>query len=450
MFESLSDKLSNVFKTLRGKGRLGEKDVDDAMREVRIALLEADVNYKVVKTFVADVKARALGLDVSKSLTPGQMVVKIVREELARTMGEAHEPLDLRAAPPVPVLLVGLQGSGKTTSVGKLALHLRDKQRRSPYLVSVDVYRPAAIDQLKKIASDLDFPIFDTDPKADPAQTCREALEAARRGGYDTLLIDTAGRLHVDETLMEELRRITEAVSPRETLLVADAMTGQDAVIVATEFDKSLTLTGVVLTKMDGDARGGAALSIRAVTGKPIKYIGVGEKSEALEAFHPDRMAQRILGMGDVLSLIERAQEAVNEEDAQKLEKKLFKTGFNLEDFRDQLAMVRKMGNLSQLMGMIPGAKNVQVDEKELGRIVAIINSMTPRERRKPDLINASRKRRIATGSGTKVEEVNRLLKRFKDAETMMKKMGKMAKMKGGLGRLFGGKMPGFPPFPSQ
>ena len=451
MFESLSEKLSGVLKTLRGKGRLGEKDVEAAMREVRMALLEADVNYKVVKSFVNEVKARALGQDVARSLTPGQMVVRIVREELVRTMGEENAPLDLRAAPPVPIMLVGLQGSGKTTSVGKLALHLKEKLKRSPYLVSVDVYRPAAIDQLKKIAGDLGFPVFDTDPSVDPAVTCGLALEAARRGGFDTLLIDTAGRLHVDEALMEELRRITRAVDPRETLLVADAMTGQDAVNVATEFDRALNLTGVVLTKMDGDARGGAALSIRSVTGRPVKFIGVGEKSEALEVFHPDRMAQRILGMGDVLSLIERAQGAVDEEDAKKLEQKLLKNSFNLEDFRDQLAMLKKMGNLGQLMSMIPGAKDVQVDEKDLGRIMAIINSMTPRERKRPDIINASRKRRIAAGSGTRVEEINRLLKRFKEAERMMKEVGKLGKMRGKLGRLLGkGKMPGFPPFPMQ
>lgn len=448
MFESLSDKLSGVFKTLRGKGKLGEKDVDAAMREVRIALLEADVNYKVVKNFITEVKERALGQDVAKSLTPGQMVVKIVREELVRMMGETNEPLDLRAAPPVPLMLVGLQGSGKTTSIGKLALYLRDKQKRSPYLVSVDVYRPAAIDQLKKIAADNGLPIYDTDVKEDPASTCLKALEQARKGGYDTLLIDTAGRLHIDQALMGELSRIVEAVSPRETLLVADAMTGQDAVNVATEFDQQLALTGVILTKMDGDARGGAALSIRAVTGKPVKFVGVGEKSDALEAFHPDRMAQRILGMGDMLSLIERAQDAVAEEDAKKLEEKFLKNSFTLEDFRDQLAMLRKMGNISQLVGMIPGAKDVKVDEKELGRIVAIINSMTPQERKKPDLLNASRRRRIATGSGTRVEEVNRLMKRFKEASEMMKKMGKMAKMGGKLGKFLGkGKLPGMPPF---
>ncbi len=451
MFESLSDKLSNVFKTLRGKGTLGEKDVDAAMREVRMALLEADVNYRVVKNFVNDVKERALGQDVAKSLTPGQMVIKIVREELVRMMGAEHEPLDLRSTPPIPVMLVGLQGSGKTTTVGKLALHLRDRQKRSPYLVSVDVYRPAALEQLKKIATDLGFPIHETDPKADPALTVREAYDTAKRYGYDVLLIDTAGRLHVDRALMDELKRITEAVAPRETLLVADAMTGQDAVNVAAEFDRMLSLTGVVLTKMDGDARGGAALSIKAVTGKPIKYVGVGEKSDALEAFHPDRMAQRILGMGDVISLIEKAQEAVTEEDAKKLERKLLKSTFNLEDFRDQLSMLRKMGNISQLVGMIPGAKGVNVDEKELGRIVAIINSMTPEERRKPDILNGSRRLRIARGSGTKVEEVNRLLKRFREASRMMKSVGKMAKMSGRMGKLFGkGKFPGMPPFPTN
>ncbi len=437
MFESLSDKLSGVFKTLRGKGKLGEKDVDAAMREVRVALLEADVYYKVVKQFVADVKARALGTEVMQSLTPGQTVVKIVREELQRVMGEIHEPLDLRAAPPVPVLMVGLQGSGKTTTCGKLALHMRQKMGRRPYLVPADIYRPAAIEQLKKLGAEIDVPVFDTDPARDLVETCKSALEAAKIADCDTLIIDTAGRLHVDEELMDELARIVEAVSPQETLLVADAMTGQDAVNVAKEFDSRLGLTGVVLTKMDGDARGGAALSVRAVTGKPIKYVGVGEKIDALEPFAPDRIASRILGMGDVLSLIERAESAMGEEDAKKIEEKLLKNqGFTLDDFRDQMLMVKKMGGLESLMGMIPGAKGVQVDENELVRVVAIIDSMTRQERARPGLLNASRRRRIARGSGTRVEEINRLLKRFREAQSMMKKMGKLGRLgKGKMGR---------------
>jgi signal recognition particle subunit SRP54 len=437
MFESLSDKLSGVFKTLRGKGKLGEKDVDAAMREVRVALLEADVYYKVVKQFVADVKARALGTEVMQSLTPGQTVVKIVREELQRVMGDTHEPLDLRAAPPVPVLMVGLQGSGKTTTSAKLALHMRQKMGRRPYLVPADINRPAAIEQLKKLGAEIDVPVYDTDPTRDLVETCKSALEAAKIADCDTLIIDTAGRLHVDEELMDELARIVEAVSPQETLLVADAMTGQDAVNVAKEFDSRLGLTGVVLTKMDGDARGGAALSVRAVTGKPIKYVGVGEKIDDLEPFAPDRIASRILGMGDVLSLIERAESAMGEEDAKKIEEKLLKNqGFTLDDFRDQMLMVKKMGGLESLMGMIPGAKGVQVDENELVRVVAIIDSMTRQERARPGLLNASRRRRIARGSGTRVEEINRLLKRFREAQSMMKKMGKFAKLgKGKMGR---------------
>jgi signal recognition particle subunit SRP54 len=439
MFDSLSDKLSGVFKTLRGKGKLGEKDVDAAMREVRVALLEADVYYKVVKKFVADVKERALGTEVMQSLTPGQMVVKIVREELERMMGETHVPLDLAAAPPVALLMVGLQGSGKTTSSAKLALHMRQKMGRTPYLVPADIYRPAAIEQLKKLAAELDVPVYDTDASVDPVETCKLAREAAKLAGCDTLIIDTAGRLHVDEELMNELARIVDAIEPRETLLVADAMTGQDAVNVAREFDERLGLTGVILSKMDGDARGGAALSVRAVTGKPIKYVGVGEKTDALEAFAPDRIASRILGMGDVLSLIERAEGAIDEADAKKMEEKLLKNqGFTLDDFRDQMLMVKKMGGLESLVGMIPGAKNVQVDEKEIVRVVAIIDSMTHLERQRPGVLNASRRRRIAKGSGTKVEEINRLLKRFREAQSMMKKMGKFAKM--GKGKM-GGRM---------
>ncbi len=449
MFESLSDKLSNVFKALKGRGKLGEADVEAAMREVRMALLEADVNYKVVKDFVEGVKVRALGQEVARSLTPGQTVVKIVREELARVMGEGHEPLDLRAAPPVVIMMVGLQGSGKTTTSGKLALYLKKQLKREPYLVPADVYRPAAIEQLKKIGSDLKIPVFDSNPSEDPVTIAKKAFAAAKTGGYDTLILDTAGRLHIDAELMDELRRLNEALSPREILFVADAMTGQDAVNVAKEFDAALGISGVVLTKTDGDARGGAALSIKAVTQKPVKFLGVGEKSEALEPFHPDRMAARILGMGDVLSIIEKAGSVIEVEDAQKLEQKLLKNTFTLEDFKDQLVMVRKMGGIDELMGKIPGVGkkmgDVKVEDKELVRIIAIINSMTPAERKKPDIINPGRKRRIAAGSGTRVEDVNRLLNKFRDAQAMMKKMSGLMKGGGKLAKLFGkgmGKLP--------
>ncbi|MHB8764516.1 MAG: signal recognition particle protein [Deferrisomatales bacterium] len=439
MFESLSEKLSGVFRSLRSKGRLGEKDVEAAMREVRVALLEADVHYRVVKDFVATVKERALGQEVMKSLTPGQMVVKIVHDGLVEMMGRGHAPLDLKGAPPVPVLLVGLQGSGKTTSAGKLALHLKRAHRRRPFLVPADVYRPAAIEQLRKVAAELGFPAFASDPSDDPVEICRKAREEARRAGCDTLIVDTAGRLHVDEALMEELRRIAALLEPREVLLVADAMTGQDAVNVAREFDRSLNLTGVVLTKTDGDARGGAALSIQAVTGKPIKLLGLGEKLDALEVFHPERMASRILGMGDVLSLIEKAERAIDEDSAADLEQKLRTNSFSLEDFRDQLRALRKLGSFEDLLKMVPGMgdlKGLKPDEKEFTRVIAIIDSMTPLERRKPELLNASRRRRIALGSGSKVEDINRLMKRFQDARQMLKKMNKL-----GLGR--GGKLPG-------
>ncbi len=453
MFDSLSEKLAGVFKSLRGKGKLGEKDVEAAMREVRLALLEADVHYRVVKTFVAAVKDRALGQEVMRSLTPGQMVVKIVHEELVRMMGENFAPLDLGGKPPVPILLVGLQGSGKTTSAGKLARQLRRDGRRQPYLVPADVYRPAAIQQLKKIAGDLDVPVFDTDPSGDPVEICRRARDEAYRGGYDTLIVDTAGRLHVDEALMDELRRIRDALEPREVLLVADAMTGQDAVNVAREFDQALGITGVVLTKADGDARGGAALSIQAVTKKPIKLVGVGEKLDALEVFHPDRMASRILGMGDVLSLIEKAEQAISRDDAADLEAKLRKNAFTLEDFRDQLKMLRKLGSMEDLLKMVPGAgqlKGAQPDEGELVRVVAIVDSMTREERRRPEILNASRRRRIARGSGTRVEDVNRLIKRYQEARKMLKKMNRMGLGSGKKGkrmRRLMGQMPGGMPF---
>ncbi|MDW7709606.1 MAG: signal recognition particle protein [Deferrisomatales bacterium] len=453
MFESLTEKLAGVFGALRSKGRLGERDVEAAMREVRLALLEADVHYKVVKGFVEAVKVRSLGQEVMKSLTPGQMVVKIVHEELVRMMGEHFSPLDLKGTPPVSVLLVGLQGSGKTTTAGKLALHLKRDLKRRPYLVPADVYRPAAVAQLKKLAGELDLPVFDSDPYRDPVDICRDAREEARRSGCDVVVFDTAGRLHVDAVLMEELRRLSALLEPRETLLVADAMTGQDAVNVAREFDAALGITGVVLTKLDGDARGGAALSIQSVIRKPVKLVGVGEKLQALEVFHPERMASRILGMGDVMSLIEKAEAAFDQETAQDLEKKLRKNAFTLEDFRDQLRMVRKLGGMEDLLKMVPGVggalKGAKPDEGELTRVIAIIDSMTPLERRKPEVLNASRRRRIATGSGTRVEDINRLMKRYQEARKMLARMnqlgggrrggamGKMTRLMGrGLGQL--------------
>ena len=452
MFESLSDKLADVFKSLRSKGKLSDKDVTAAMREVRFALLEADVHYKIVKQFVATVKERALGQEVMKSLTPGQMVVKIVHQELVHMMGENSAPLDLSGTPPVPVMLVGLQGSGKTTSTGKLALHLRRDLKRRPYLVPADVYRPAAIDQLKKVGAELGFPVFDSDPGDTPVEICRKAREEARLAGCDVLLVDTAGRLHVDQVLMDELRHLAELLEPREVLLVADAMTGQDAVNVAKEFNDTLGITGVILSKTDGDARGGAALSVQAVTRKPIKLVGVGEKLDALEVFHPERMASRILGMGDMLSLIEKAEHSFDEEKAVELEAKLRKNAFTLEDFRDQLKMMRKLGNLEELMKMVPGMsglKGVKPDEKELTRTIAIVDSMTALERRKPEILNASRRRRIAGGSGTRVEDINRLIKRYQEARKMLKSFSKMGMGRGGkmhkMSKMLGNRMGGLP-----
>ena len=438
MFENLSDKLDSVFKKLKGHGKLTEKNIEEALREVRMALLEADVHYKVAKQFIASIKERALGREVMKSLTPGQQVIKIVNEELTALMGSSHEGLDLSGTKPVALMLVGLQGSGKTTTAGKLSVYLR-KDGKKPYLVPADVYRPAAIDQLKKLGTQLDVPVFDSTTDMDPVEICQKAQVAAQKEGCDTLLLDTAGRLHVDEELMGELKRIRDAVQPSDILLVADAMTGQDAVNIAKSFDDALNIGGVVLTKMDGDARGGAALSIKAITDKPIKFVGVGEKLNALEPFHPDRMASSILGMGDVLTFIEKAQETVDEEKAAELEKKLRKNQFTLEDFRDQMSQIRKMGSLSDLIGMIPGMKknkqfkNMDVDEGELVRIEAIINSMTPHERSRHNVINGSRRKRIAQGSGTSVQDVNRLLKNYSQVMKMMKKINKGGMR--GLGR---------------
>jgi signal recognition particle subunit SRP54 len=428
MFESLSEKLSRTFKKLRGQGRLTEKNIEEALKEVRMALLEADVNYKVVKKFVEDIRQSAMGQEVLDSLTPGQQVIKIVHEELIRLMGGTRQELDLTGRTPFTLMLVGLQGSGKTTTAGKLALHLR-KKGRNPYLVPADIYRPAAIEQLKKLGSQLGIPVHDTDKNRKPEDTCQEALARAGTAGADILIMDTAGRLHIDDGLMAELVRIKQRVSPTEILLVADAMTGQDAVNVAKHFNDLLDISGVILTKMEGDARGGAALSVKAVTDKPIKFIGVGEKLDALEPFFPDRLASRILGMGDMLSLIEKAQEEFDEKEALKLAKKLKKREFDLEDFLGQLRQLKKLGSLEQIMGMIPGLgqlkqlKNMKPDEKELGRVEAIINSMTREERGNYKIINGSRRRRIALGSGTTIQDVNRLLKNFAQTKKMMENL---------------------------
>ena len=437
MFDALSDKLNGVFKQLKGHGKLSEKNIEQGLKQVRMALLEADVHFRVVKKFIADIKQRALGQEVMASLTPGQQVVKIVNEELTRLMGEHHEELGLRGTQPVAIMLVGLQGSGKTTTAGKLSVYLRNMGKK-PYLVPADVYRPAAIDQLKKLGSQLDVPVFGSRTDMDPVGICQAARTAAHHQGCDVILLDTAGRLHVDEALMDELRRIKQTVNPSDILFVADAMTGQDAVNSAKAFNDALDVGGVVLSKMDGDARGGAAISIKSVTGKPIKFIGVGEKSTDLEPFHPERMASRILGMGDVLTMIEKAQSVVDEKKAIELEKKLRKSQFTLEDFRDQMVQIRKMGSLTDLLGMIPGLgrkqlKKLNVDDRELIKIEAMINSMTPGERRKHAIINGSRRKRIAKGSGTSVQEVNKLLKNYAQVMKMMKKLNKGGMR--GLGR---------------
>jgi len=435
MFENLSDKLDSVFKKLRGHGKLNEKNIDEGLKEVRMALLEADVHYRVVKGFIEDLRQRALGHEVMDSLTPGQQVVKIVNEKLTELMGSRHEALNLAGSPPAAVMLVGLQGSGKTTTAGKLSILLR-KMGRRPFLVPADVYRPAAIDQLKTIADQLQVPVFGSSTEQDPVQICLEAKAAAFQKGCDVLVLDTAGRLHIDEELMAELERIKESLRPSDIMLVADAMTGQDAVNIAKAFNERLDISGVILTKMDGDARGGAALSIKTITGKPIKFIGVGEKLNALEPFHPDRMAASILGMGDVLSLIEKAQEAVDQKKAVELQKKLRKSQFTLEDFRDQLIQVRKMGSLSDILKMIPGmgkikqVKNLDIDDREFVRIEAIINSMTAQERRQHGIINGSRRKRIALGSGTRIQDVNALLKNYTQMLKMLKKFNQ-----GGLRR---------------
>jgi signal recognition particle subunit SRP54 len=436
MFDNLQGKFAKVFKDLRGHGKLTEANIQEALRDVRMSLLEADVNFRVVKNFLQQVQDRALGAEVMGSLTPGQVFVKIVHEELVNLMGDKASELQLGGKPPIPVMFVGLQGSGKTTSVGKTAVLLRKKGRR-PLLVPADVYRPAAITQLKQLAAQVGAPAFDTDPTMNPVDICLRAYHYAETNALDILLIDTAGRLQIDEPMMEELARIKSALSPAEILFVADAMTGQDAVNVAQSFNDRLGITGVVLTKMDGDARGGAALSIKTVTGKPIKLVGVGEKMDALEVFHPDRMAGRILDMGDILTLVERAESAMTEEEAKKLEDKLRKNQFTLEDFRDQLQQVSKMGSLDSLLSMLPGMgqmkalKGMDLNQGELGKTIAIINSMTPGERRNHQVLNGSRRARVAKGSGSSIQDVNSLLKRYVQARKMIESMARGGKMFG-------------------
>ncbi len=428
MFDSLSDKLQSALDGLKRQGKLTEKDVERAAREIRLALLEADVNYKVVKQFVDKVKERALGTEVLESLTPAQQFVKIVNEELTALMGSATTKLTFSPRLPTVIMMVGLQGSGKTTACGKLANVLL-AQGKSPALVAGDVYRPAAIDQLKTLGQQLGIPVYDEGNKADPVAIAKHGVEWARDKGRDVLIIDTAGRLHIDEKLMEELVRIRNTVKPHNILLVLDAMTGQDAVNVALQFQEQVQFDGVILTKMDGDARGGAALSVRAVTGKPIKFASSGEKLDNFDYFHPDRVASRILGMGDVLSLIEKAERTIDEKKARELEQKLRKSTFTFDDFLEQIQQVRKMGSISSLLGMIPGIpsaklKGLQVDDRAFDKIQAVISSMTSEERRHPDLINGSRRKRIAAGSGTDIHSVNQLLTQFKQVQKMMKQLG--------------------------
>jgi signal recognition particle subunit SRP54 len=428
MFEDLTVKLEGIFKKLRGRGKLSESNIKDALKEVRRALLEADVNYKVVKEFISQVEAKAIGQEVLRSITPGQQVIKIVHEQLIDLLGKTRTEVGFSQKPPTVFMLVGLQGSGKTTACGKLARYYR-KKGRFPLLVAADVYRPAAVDQLRILGKSLDLPVFSSNKN--PVKICDDSVDQAKKDGKDLVIIDTAGRLHIDEPLMQELLQIKKAVSPNEITLVADAMTGQDAVNIAKTFEEKIGLDGIFLTKMDGDARGGAALSIRAVTGKPIKFVGTGEKLDALEMFHPDRMASRILGMGDVVSLVEKAEETISLEEAEKLEKKLRKEAFTLEDFYGQLQQIKKMGPLDSILGMIPGLggkmmKGLKIDDKAMGRVEAMINSMTKEERLKPHDIDGSRRRRIAKGSGASVQDVNKLLKQFFMMQKMIKNLGKM------------------------
>ena len=427
MFDNLSEKLQRVFKNLRGEGKLTAENMEAALREIRVALLEADVHFRVVKQFIEGIREKAMGEDVLTALSPAQQVIKIVRDELVKTLGSHQSKLRMANEPPSAILIVGLQGSGKTTTTGKLARWL-SKNGHSPLMVSVDVYRPAARQQLSVIARDIKLPIYEGAPgESKPADLARSARREAAQTGRDVLLVDTAGRLHIDDQLMQELQELKEQLAPAEILFVADAMTGQDAVKSADEFHKRLGITGVILTKMDGDARGGAALSIRAITNQPLKFVGVGEKFDALEPFHPDRVAQRILGMGDVLSLIEKVEENIDRKQAEEMQRKLIENEFTLEDFRDQLRQIRKLGPLESILGMMPqlgpmkNLKDVKVDEKEITRVVAIIDSMTPKERANHMIINGARRRRIAKGSGTTVQEVNALLKQYAQARKMMK-----------------------------
>ncbi|MEK5443159.1 MULTISPECIES: signal recognition particle protein [Fredinandcohnia] len=435
-FEGLADRLQGTLQKIRGKGKVSESDVKEMMREVRLALLEADVNFKVVKDFVKRVSERAVGQEVMKSLTPGQQVIKVVQQELTALMGGEQSKIAVAKRPPTVIMMVGLQGAGKTTTTGKLANLLRKKHNRKPLLVAADIYRPAAIDQLQTLGKQLNMPVFSLGDQVSPVEIAKQAIDKAKEEHHDYVLIDTAGRLHIDEELMDELKQVKEVTQPDEIFLVVDAMTGQDAVNVAQSFNDLLGLTGVVLTKLDGDTRGGAALSVKAVTNTPIKFVGLGEKLDALEPFHPERMASRILGMGDVLSLIEKAQASVDEDKAKELEKKFKSMSFTFDDFLEQLAQVRKMGPLDEVLGMLPGAnkmkglKNVQVDDKQIGHVEAIIRSMTKAEREQPEIINSSRKKRIAKGSGRTVQEVNRLLKQFEDMKKMMKQMTNMTKGK--------------------
>jgi signal recognition particle subunit SRP54 len=451
MFDSLSDKLDLVFKKLRGQGVMTEENIKEALREVRLVLLEADVNFKVVKDFVEKVRERAIGAQVLQSLTPGQQVIKIVHDELVSLMGGGEDnSLDLAAKPPVAIMMVGLQGAGKTTTCGKLARHLK-AQRRRPLLVPADVYRPAAIEQLKTLGRQLALEVYESRADQDPVEICRGAMQYAERSGFDTVILDTAGRHQIDTFLMDELVRIKEVVEPREILFVADAMTGQEAVNVAAGFNEQLAISGVVLTKLDGDAKGGAALSIKAVTGKPVKFVGMGEKLDALEVFHADRLVSRILGMGDVLTLIEKAHATFDAQESARLQQKIKKNQFDLEDFKNQLQQMKKMGSLESIMGMIPGMgkmmkqmQGAQPSEKELKRIEAIIDSMTRAERADHSIINGSRRLRIAKGSGTTVQEVNQLLKRFTEAQRVMKQLQKLGPK--GLMRGMGG-LKGMLPF---
>ncbi|MBC2329835.1 signal recognition particle protein [Listeria swaminathanii] len=447
-FEGLAGRLQETMNKIRGKGKVNEADVKEMMREVRLALLEADVNFKVVKQFIKTVSERAVGSDVMKSLTPGQQVIKIVQEELTSLMGGEESKIGTADRPPTVIMMVGLQGAGKTTTSGKLANLLRKKYNRKPLLVAADIYRPAAIKQLETLGKQLDMPVFSLGDQVSPVEIAKQAIEKAKEEHLDYVIIDTAGRLHIDETLMDELKQVKEIAKPTEILLVVDSMTGQDAVNVAQSFNEQLEITGVVLTKLDGDTRGGAALSIRSVTGKPIKFIATGEKMEALETFHPDRMASRILGMGDVLSLIEKAQTDVDTEKMKAMEQKMKDNSMTLDDFLDQLQQVKQMGPLDELLKMMPGANkmkgldNMNVDDKQLGHIEAIIKSMTKNEKDNPDIINASRRKRIARGSGRPVQEINRLLKQFAEMKKMMKQMTGGGKGKKGKNPFGNFKMP--------